>query len=260
MKIAFRYLSAVAFPAFALTLNAASTVPKPLETPSPSYPAALTDTGQKGSATIEVIVKADGSVAEAQVKSADHEAFGEAARVAIEKWRFEPATADGKPVDKRVTVPFNFVPPVTQMLNAKFKRKVFQAVPEAVLSQKEYGRKLKEIKPPRPAYPAAAKGATANVEVRYVVAPDGSTINPELVGNAKKEFMLPAILAIASATYEPPVKDGKGVYVEMKRKLAFEPPQPARRRGGNGSGEIGDGGGGGFGGGFGGGGGGTPDE
>src|SRR5688500_13283339 len=140
MKPVFRYLPAVAFLAFALTLDAASTVPKPLETPSPGYPAALTDTGQKGSATIEVIVKADGSVAEAQVKSADREAFGEAARAAIEKWRFEPATADGKAVDKRVTVPFNFVPPVTQMLNAKFKRKVFQAVPEAVLSQKEYGR------------------------------------------------------------------------------------------------------------------------
>ena len=135
MKTAPRYLTAVACVAFALTAHAASTAPKPLETPSPSYPAALTDTGQKGSATIEIVVKADGSVADATVKSADHEAFGESARTAIEKWRFEPATTDGQPVDKRVTVPFNFVPPVTQLLNAKFKRKVFQQLPEAALSQ-----------------------------------------------------------------------------------------------------------------------------
>ena len=253
MNSLFRYLSRFVPLAFAVTVNAASTTPKPIETPSPVYPDALIDTGRKGTATIEIIVKPDGSVANAQVKSADHEAFGEAARVAIEKWRFEAATVDGAPVEKRVTVPFTFVPPVTQVLNAMFKRKVFQPVSEPVLTLKQYNKKLKATKPPRPSYPAAAKGATGNVQVRYVVAPDGTTINPELVGEPKKEFALPAIMAIAATVYEPPLKDGKGVYVEMTTKLSFEPPQAARRRGGGGGG-VGDGGGG-FGGGGGGGGG-----
>src|SRR5688500_7966452 len=75
----------------AVGVHAAQTAPKPLETPSPGYPAALTDTGTSGTATIEVVVKPDGTVGDAQLKAADHEAFGEAALVAVKKWRFEPA-------------------------------------------------------------------------------------------------------------------------------------------------------------------------
>jgi protein TonB len=133
--------------ASAVTVHAAQTPPKPVETPSPGYPAALTDTGTSGTAAIDVVVRTDGSVGDAQLKSADHEAFGEAALAAVRKWRFEPATLDGAPVEKRVTVPFKFVAPVAQQLNAKFKRKVFQEIPERVLTSKEYGRKLKPTKP-----------------------------------------------------------------------------------------------------------------
>jgi TonB family protein len=239
-----------------VSVHAAQTNPQPVETPSPGYPAALTDSGVSGSATVDILVKADGSVDQASLKSADHEAFGEAALAAIKKWRFTPATVDGTPVEKRVTVPFKFAAPVAQQLNARYKRKVFQEVPERVLSQKEFGKKLKPKKPLRAVYPPAAKGAEANVQVKFVVAPDGSTINPEIQGKPPKEFLLPAINAIANAAYEPPVKDGKGVYVEMSTKLAFAPPPRGGRGGGGGGGDFG--GGGGFSGG--GGGGGTPDE
>jgi TonB family protein len=245
---------------FALSVHAAQTNPKPVETPSPGYPAALTNTGTSGVAMIDILVRTDGSVGDARLKSADHEAFGDAALGAIRRWRFEPATVDGAPVEKRVTVPFKFVAPVTQQLNATFKRTLFQDVPEQVLTPKEYGRKLKPTKPIRPLYPAAAKGKQATVQVKFLVAPDGKTINPEILGNPPKEFVLPAIATVAGASFEPPVKDGKGVYVEMMTKLAFQPPQRGKKGGGGRAGGSGGDGGGGFGGGFGGGGGGDPDE
>src|SRR5690606_34778267 len=113
----------------------------------PGYPAALTDTGRSGTATVDVVVRPDGSVGSASLKSADDDAFGEAALAAVAMWRFKPATVDGTPVEKRVTVPFKFVAPVTQQLNAKFQRRLFQEVTEPVLSQKEFGRKLKAKKP-----------------------------------------------------------------------------------------------------------------
>ncbi len=261
MKTRLHLLACVVPFALTLTVEAAQTAPKPVETPSPGYPAALTDTGTSGTAFIEIIVQPDGTVADAQVKSADHEAFGEVALAAVRKWRFEPATVDGVAVERRVTVPFKFAAPVTQQLNAKFKRKVFQEVPERVLTQKEFGKKLKAKKPLQPVYPPAAKGAEASVQMKFVVAPDGTTINPEIVGTPPKEFYLPAILAVAGAAYEPPVKDGKGVYVEMTTKLAFAPPQRGKRGGRGGGGGDGGGGGGGFGGGGGGfGGGGDPQE
>lgn len=244
-----RHFSFCALVVFGAIVQAAQTNPSPLETPSPGYPAALTDSGLSGTAIIDVLVKADGSVADARVKSSDHEAFGEAALAVIPKWKFAPAMVDGVAIDRRVAIPFKFVAPVTQQLNAKFKRKVFQEPPERVLSQKEFGKRLKATTPLKPAYPPAAKGAQANVQVKFVVAPDGSTINPEILGEPPRAFFLPAVMAVASAKYEPPVKDGKPVYVEMTAKLPFAPPQRAARRGGKG-------GGGGFGGDFGGGGGG----
>lgn len=251
MKYYLRQLSWFAPVAFAVAVHAAQTNPRPIETPSPVYPAALTDTGKDGTATIEVIVQPDGSVGEASLASADHEAFGEAALAAVKLWRFEPATLDGKPVQKRVTIPFKFSAPVAQQLNARFKRKIFQEIPERVLTAKEYGKKLKATKPLKAVYPPAGKGAQANVQVKFVVAPDGSTINPDIIGKPPKQFLLPAILAISNAAYEPPMKDGKPVYVEMTAKLAFEPPQRAARGGGGGGGDFGGGGGGG---------GGSPDE
>jgi TonB family protein len=260
MNTQFWSVSWLGIVAFSVAVHAAKTDPSPVHTPSPAYPAALTDTGLGGTATIDLLVRADGSVADARVKSADHEAFGEAALAALKGWQFAPATLDGVPVERRVSVPVKFAAPVTQQLNARLKRKVFQEIPDRVLSPKEYGRKLKAKKPPRPVYPAAAKGAQASVQVKFVVAPDGSTLNPEILGKPPREFLLPAVLAVASAVYEPPVKDGKGVYVEMTTKLAFQPPQRAKRAGGGGGGGFGGGdfGGGGFGGG--GGGGGDPEE
>ena len=259
MKTRLTRLTWIAPAVIALAAHAAQTAPKVLETPSPGYPAVLADTGTSGTATVEVLVKSDGSVGDATLKSADHQAFGEAALEAVKKWRFEPATLDGSPVEKRVTVPFKFAAPATQVLNAKFNRKVFQEIPERVLTAKEYGKKLKPTKPLKPAYPAAAKGKEASVQVKFVVAPDGTTLNPEILGKPPKEFLVPAILTVAGAAYEPPQKDGKGVYVEVTTKIAFEPPQRGRRGGGGAGG--GGGGGGDFGGGgFGGGGGGNPDE
>jgi hypothetical protein len=71
-----------------------------------------------------------------------------------------------------------------------------------------------------------------------------------VLGNPPKQFVLPAVLAIATAAYEPPMKDGKPVFVEMSTKLAFAPPQRAGRGGGGGGGgDFGSGGGGGGGGG-----------
>ena len=240
--------------------HAQKTDPKPLETPSPRYPAALADTGISGTAVVDIVVLPDGSVGDPKIKSADHEALGDAAVTAIKQWRFTPATVDGAPVERKVSVPFQFSAPVADVINARLKRKMFQKITDPVLTEKEFGKKLKASKPPKPNYPPAAKGARQNVEVRFVVAPDGTTLNPEIIGEARKEFLAPAIFAVAAATYQPPVKDGKKVYVATSTKLSFAPPQrPAGKRGGGGGGGgRGDAGGGG-GGGFGGGGGGDPE-
>jgi len=245
---------------FVATVHAQKVPPKPISTPAPEYPAELTDTGLSGNAVVEATIKADGSVTEAVVKSADQPAFGTAAVAALARWRFEPGTVDGVATDRKVSLPFKFTAPHDQQMNAFFKRKVFLKLTEPVVSQKDYGRDPTMVKDARLVYPKALAGSKVEekVEVQFVVAPDGTTVNPKILGKPRMEFAFPALMAVAQIAYEPPKKDGKPVYVEMSRTLKFaeEPPAPESRElpsdffgGGGGGGRRGGGGGGGGGGG-----------
>lgn len=228
--------------------------PKPAATKSPTYPSALEGSGRNGIANVEVLVKKDGSVADPVLQSADDPAFGEAAMAVIGEWTFEPATRDGAPIDLRVVVPFQFRASFEDQFNAAIKRKVFLALPEPALTEMEFGRKLKVKKKAQPVFPrmlARSGIRREDVKMLVTVAPDGTVVNPRFEVTPTRALMLPAIMAVARMTYQPPLKDGKGVYVETSTVLRFEPG--ARRPGGGGrggrAGRPGRGGGGGMGGG-----------
>jgi TonB family protein len=231
---------------FVATVHAQKTPPRPISTPAPEYPAELVDTGLSGKAIIEAVIKADGSVTDAVVKSADQPAFGAAAVAAIAHWRFAPGTNDGVATDRKVSLPFKFTAPQEQQMNAFFKRKVFLKLTEPVVSQKDFGRAPKVAKDARLVYPKALAGSKTEekVQVQFVVAPDGTTVNPKIVGKPRMEFAFPALMAVAQTTYQPPKKDGNPVYVEMTRTLNFA-EEPAERGRGELPGDFFGGGGGG---------------
>jgi protein TonB len=94
---------------------------KPLETteppsiitdlcPLPEYPEAARKAGVEGKVLLEVMVKADGSVVSASVREgiAGHPELDRAAVDAVKQWKFEPATADGVPVDMKINIPIEF--------------------------------------------------------------------------------------------------------------------------------------------------------
>ena len=211
------------------SLFAQSINPKPVTFPSPKYPTELVDTGTSGEATIDVTIKADGSVSNPVLKSADHPAFGTEAMAVIEQWKFTPGTRDGTPIDMRVALPFQFRAPFDQKINAMAKRKVYLTLPEPVLTQKEYRSKLKVKTKARPQYPKslAKSGVKEDVKVKFVVTPEGTVVNPQFEKEPNVQLLVPSIAAIAMMTYEPPVKDKKGVYVEATETLHFEEPPPA---------------------------------
>lgn len=207
---------------------AALTPPRPIESPSPGYPAELEDSGVSGRAIVNLTITVNGDVENPVLKSADHAAFGAAAMAVIDRWKFEPAQRDGQPVAIKVDLPLVFDAPVGQQINHLLKRKVFRDVPEKPMNVKEYGTRPKPTKPGRMIYPKtlAGSGVTASVTVRFVVAPDGTTLNPDPQGDVRPEFLLPAIMAIATTGYEPLMKDGKPVYLELTTKLEFAEPKP----------------------------------
>jgi TonB family protein len=199
------------------------TAPKPVHTPAPSYPAALIDSGRDGSAVIEFTVGEDGRPAQATVKSADHPAFGEAAMAALPEWRFEPGTIDGRPAARKVALPFQFTAPPDQKVNATFGRKVFREPTQAPIAAADFRGSVAPISSGRVPYPrsAAGSGQVVNVEVEFVIAPDGRPINPVVVNEVPAEFAALALLHVAGLVFEHPLHEGRPVYVQTKRTIRF---------------------------------------
>jgi TonB family protein len=216
--------------------------PKPISTPTPGYPESLTDTGMSGRAEVDITIKTDGTVADPELGMAELRAFGKAAMAAVKTWKFEPASRDGTPVEMRVTIPFIFTAPVSQQVNSIVKRKAFVPPPDGVLSLKDYGAKLKLKKEFTDLYarPVDGKDVDESVQVDFLVAPDGTTLNPTIVGTPSKELELGALVAVARAVYAPPLKNGQGVYVQNTVKLHFTSDRMAAR-GGFGGGGMGGG-------------------
>ena len=232
----------VSFLVLAVPSAAELVVPKPVETKSPEYPEELTSTGVGGMTLIDVLVRKDGTATDPVVKSADHPEFGEAAKAVIVDWKFNPAMQDGRPIEMRVAVPFQFWSPIWEQINRAMKREVFTTLPEPALSELAYGKELKVKKKAQSMFPRSqgrARVSRVEVKVLFVVAPDGSVINPRFEVPPQKELVLQAFVAAARMKFRPPVKDGKGVYVEGSTVLRFQPP--GRGTGGRGRRNGGDG-------------------
>jgi periplasmic protein TonB len=77
------------------------------------YPTHLRDSHTNGRAVVELIVDENGRVREnsARVVEATHQAFGDAALRAVQRFRFRPARMGGVAVPVRVTIPINWQVP-----------------------------------------------------------------------------------------------------------------------------------------------------
>ena len=77
------------------SLNVSAAFPPAADTaymPKPAYPAAMGTVS--GNVRVSLNIHNDGSVTDVKVLSATHEAFGLAAKAAVEQWRFQPWTVD----------------------------------------------------------------------------------------------------------------------------------------------------------------------
>ena len=84
--------------------------PRYASNPVPEYPAVARRRGWEGQVRFEVLVQPDGSVGEIELlESSGFRSLDRAARRAIHRWTFHPATSWGAPVASRVVVPIDFV-------------------------------------------------------------------------------------------------------------------------------------------------------
>lgn len=74
----------------------------------PKYPLAYRVIATEGEVWVAFVVDAKGKVTDVRPLTEFASAFIEAAAVAVKKWKFEPATRDGKTVPALVVVPIQF--------------------------------------------------------------------------------------------------------------------------------------------------------
>ncbi len=74
----------------------------------PRYPATARMAGVGGAVVIRGIVRKDGRIDDVEIIRDLPYGLGEAAREAVERWRFHPATFHGEPIDVYYTVTVNF--------------------------------------------------------------------------------------------------------------------------------------------------------
>jgi TonB family protein len=216
----------------ALGLMAARVNPKPVTVVPPGYPESMAAELKAGTAVVEVEVGIDGRVHDPKLKSTDDPAFGEAALAAIQQWVFEPARNDGEPFAIRVSIPFQFKPSMTQQLNHALGRAVFVELPSEPVSIKSLDHQLKAVDGVAPIYPKSKLGSGEEpvITVNFVVGPDGSCLNPEVMGDAAQDFILPVYVTISRLRFSAPTVKGKPVYVKMVQSLHFTEKQPEARK------------------------------
>jgi TonB family protein len=84
------------------------TQPEEIERVIPRYPMLARRANAGGSVVIRGVVRKDGSIDNVEIIKDLPYGLGEAAKEAVEQWRFRPATYQGEPIDVYYTVTVNF--------------------------------------------------------------------------------------------------------------------------------------------------------
>jgi protein TonB len=75
----------------------------------PVYPSMSMRYGEQGTVVLRVLVKADGTAGQVEIKSSSgYPLLDESAKATVQSWRFRPATSDGKPMADWFLIPIPF--------------------------------------------------------------------------------------------------------------------------------------------------------
>lgn len=82
---------------------------RPISNPNPMYPPDAVQQRLEGRVVLSVTIAVSGSVTKVTVaESCGHQSLDQAALDAVRRWRFSPATRDGKPVEWTARLPIRF--------------------------------------------------------------------------------------------------------------------------------------------------------
>ena len=201
----------------------ASHPPRPLHLEQPEHPLALLKGGVEGEALIVCSVDERGAVVDAKVRTATQPEFGEAARTAVFKWKFEPGLRDGRPVPFDLEMPFAFKIVPDEQLEALAGRKVFVTIDALIVPAEQLRDWPTPREPTWPRYPEKLKGTgtEGKAVVAFVIDREGRTVNPKLIKTTHAEFILPAMVTVLRMNFGRLKVRYRAVCVGMRLQFNF---------------------------------------
>lgn len=213
--------------AFGVQAAEGNVVPPRMTRPvQPTYPEALRDAGVEGKVDVVFEVDRRGSVRDPQIQYATHKEFGEAVKSVVQRWRFDPATDDGRPINLRVRMPVVFVIKETDPLSKWAGRNVFKTMDATgVLDADQLGAWPEPSAWIEPYYPPQLNGTgkRGDVIVSFVVDEHGDVVNPEILEGDDPHFIASALAATISLNFSPHInEEGDAVPISMAVRYQFD--------------------------------------
>jgi TonB family protein len=185
------------------------TMPSVISEVKPSYNAEAMRARIQGIVKVEVVVQPDGTVGDVRILQGLDPLLDPEAIAAVKKWRFKPGMKDGVAVPVAVEIELTFTirsdAPGPKVGSAEALKPGNGVTAPRVLS---------EVKPE---YPPAikVKGVQGTVVLDCVVLPSGRVGDVRVATPLEPSLDEAAIRALRLWRFEPGMKDGKGVPVQV---------------------------------------------
>ncbi len=194
------------------------------------YPGAASTRGvAHGSATVAVLVDADGKPLDFFVTSETDSAFGRALVEKLEKLDFQPATLRGAPVPARCGFTYEFQAGGTTGMNAidAGESRSARGKPKptrAAVAESKLDHRLEITAGAVPTLPPGyGGGKPVKVLVSFFIDEAGQVRVPNVESSPAPELFAPVIAALSTWTFKPPTVGGKPAIVFVSRPIPLAP-------------------------------------
>lgn len=192
-----------------------------------------------GEARVLIMVDREGRLADWMITGYSHAPFAKEALDVIQKWKFEPATYRGEPINARAELRFNFrtegiirmVPAdmvvETKIRDATARKGFWQRYCESTDLDK-IPDTIVEINP-MPPDRLGAVASEGNVVVDYYIDPEGRVRMPIILSSDDDAFSQSVLLAMSDWRYEIPRRQNIPVMTRMWRQFHFRSLRTAQK-------------------------------
>jgi TonB family protein len=169
------------------------------------------------------VVDKKGKVVNPVVTRSNNPAFDQPAIAALLKWKFEPASIDGSPVETEMSVPIIF------SFNDDKGREAVSVTPPSRRQRAKLPEELRYDVAPKPRgyaqpvfpYSLLRDGKIGNAAVMFQISAEGKVTALKIAEAMQPEFGLALAAAVETYEFDPALKDGHEVATVMKAEQDF---------------------------------------